>query len=176
MFKIKDSVVHPQHGVGEITEIIDEELVAGFDQYYLIAIYGQDLTIHVPVEKAHELGIRHTMSQPKLQSVIEVLRAEPRQLPGDYKKRQSRIREKLSAAKPMRVAEVVRDLGWRKDSAHLSSQDASLFDKSRHLLAREIAVVNDVNVDHALQLIDHNVKKSTTAAAAAAAENASPTL
>ena len=167
-FEIHDSVVHPKHGVGEITGIINEELVAGFDQYYVIAIYGQELTIHVPVAKAHDLGIRHTMSQPKLQTVMEVLRAEPRQLPGDYKKRQSRIREKLSAAMPVRVAEVVRDLGWRKDSAHLSSQDANLLDKSRSLLAREIAVVNNVKIDYALQLIDHNVKMSI----ATATENA----
>jgi CarD family transcriptional regulator len=167
-FEIDDSVVHPQHGVGEITKIIDEELVAGFDQYYVIAIHGQDLTLHVPVVKAYELGLRHTMSQPNLQTVIEVLRDKPHQLPGDYKERQSRIREKLSAAMPVRIAEVVRDLGWRKDSAHLSNQDASLLERSRRLLAREIAVVNDVKIDHALQLIDHNVKISFIAATAAA--------
>jgi len=168
-FEIDDSVVHPQHGVGEITKIIDEELVEGFDQYYVIELYGQDLTVHIPVVKVDELGLRHTMSQLKLQSVIEVLRDKPRQLPGDYKKRQSRIREKLSAAKPVRIAEVVRDLGWRKDSAHLSRQDASLLEKSRRLLAREIAVVNDVKIDHALQLIDHNVKMSIIAATAESA-------
>ncbi len=166
-FEIDDRIVHPQHGIGEITKIIDEELVEGFDQYYVINIYGQDLTIHVPVVKVDELGLRHTMSKSILQNVIEVLRDEPHQLPGDYKQRQSRIREKLASAIPVRIAEVVRDLGWRKDSAHLSSMDANLLEKSRSMLASEIAVVNDVQIDHALQLIDRNVKISFDAAAAA---------
>ena len=167
-FEIDDSVVYPKHGVGEITNIVDEELVEGFDQYYVIDIYEQDLTIHIPVVKVEELGLRHTMSKPKLQKVIEVLRDKPRQLPGDYKKRQSRIREKLDAARPVRIAEVVRDLGWLKDSAHLSNQDANLLERSRSLLASEIAVVKDVKFDHALQLIDHNVKIAIVAATAAA--------
>ncbi len=167
-FEINDSVVHPKHGVGKITKIIDEELVAGFDQYYVIDIYGTGLTIRIPVVMADELGLRHTMSQPNLQNVIEVLRDKPDQLPGDYKIRQSGIREKLNTAMPVRIAEVVRDLGWRKASAHLSNLDVNLLDESRRLLAGEIAVINDVKFDHALQLIEQNVSVSIVAATAAA--------
>ncbi len=171
-FKIDDNVVHPKHGVGEITGIIDEELVEGFDQYFAINIYGQDLTVNVPVVKMDELGLRHTMSKSKLQKVFEVLRDKPHPLPADYKERQSRIQEKLNAGIPMPVAEVVRDLGWRKISLHLSTQDANLLEKSRRLLAQEIAVINDMKIDSALQLIDSNVKISFAAASVVAAEAA----
>ena len=75
-FEIDDYIVHPKHGVGEIIGIIDEELVEGFDQYFTITIYGQDLTVNVPVVKMDELGLRHTMSEQKLQKVLAVLRDE----------------------------------------------------------------------------------------------------
>ena len=100
------------------------------------------------------------MSQPNLQNVIEVLPDKPDPLPGDYKIRQSGIREKLNTAMPVRIAEVVRDLGWRKVSAASPNLDVNLLDESRRLLAGEIAVINDVKFDNALQLIEQNVSVS----------------
>lgn len=176
MFKVGDGIVHPQHGVGKITKIVNEELVKGFDQYYAIHITGKDLTIHIPVIKADELGLRSTMSKPKLQSVFEVLRDKPTQLSGDYKLRQSLIREQLTSAMPTRVAEVVRDLVWRKDSARLSSLESNLLDQARTFLANEIVVVEGVKMEKALKLIDQNVNVSVAGANAAveavAVENA----
>jgi CarD family transcriptional regulator len=153
-FSVGDKVVHPRHGFGQITRLERLDLVEGFERYYVIEVPDHGLTLHVPVRKMEELGVRPVMSRAKLSRVLETLRGRPRQLSEGYKQRQDWIREKLETGGPLRIAEVVRDLTWHERRAYLTKADSELLTRGRDFLAAEIAVVTDTEIAEAKQTID----------------------
>src|SRR3990172_4764448 len=99
-FSIGDKVVYPRHGVGQIIGIKDLDLVEGFEQYYVIDIPDKNLTVHVPIRKMEELGVRPLMSRQKLLQVLDTLRSQPHPLSEDYRQRQDWVREQLETGGP----------------------------------------------------------------------------
>ena len=153
-FSVGDKVVHPRCGFGRVTGLERLDLVDGFERYYVIEIPDAALTVRVPVRKVTELGVRPVMSQAKLARVLATLRGKPRSLSEDYKERQARIRERLEAGGPLRIAEIVRDLTWHERREHLTKADSDLLARGRQFLSTEIALVTDTDVADAKHTID----------------------
>jgi CarD family transcriptional regulator len=153
-FSVGDKVVHPRCGFGQVVGLERLDLVDGFERYYAIRIPDQGLTVHVPVRKAVELGVRPVMSRAKLARVLDMLRGKPRLLSEDYKERQAWIRERLEAGSPLRIAEIVRDLTWHERRAHLTKADSDLLARGRQFLSAEIALVTNTDVADAKHAID----------------------
>jgi len=153
-FSVGDKVVHPQYGPGQIVGAGHHELVKGIEHYYVIELSIDESTLFIPMRKMDELGVRPVMSQAKLARVLSALRAAPRRLSKDFKVRQARIREKLATARPIKVAETVRDLIGRQRRGYLTKVDKRLLKRGRDLLAAEMAMVNGIDVIYAHQTID----------------------
>jgi CarD family transcriptional regulator len=142
-FSIGDQVVHPKHGAGQITGQKQLKLVEGFENYYVIEVGDKGLVVHIPMRKMEELGVRPIMARSKLARVMDTLRDTPYRLSENFKTRQARVKEKLKTGLPLEIAEVVRDLTWRKHHASLSAADARLLDQGLDLLSAEIALVTN---------------------------------
>lgn len=156
-FSVGDNVVHPSYGAGKITSAEQLELVEGFEHYYVIEIEGKGLIVRVPVRKMEELGVRPVMAHSRLKRVLDTLRSAPRLLSTDYKIRQARIKEKLKTGRPLKIAEVVRDLTWQKRRKNLSGTESRLLDRGRELLATEMALVTDTDPAEAQQTITNTL-------------------
>ena len=141
-FSVGDKVVHPHHGPGSIAGIESSELMDGPKRYYVIDIPGQGLTVHIPVGKADEVGVRLAISQSRLPRVLSMLRGKPHPLPEDYKERQEQIRAQLKTGRVMQLAKVVRDLTWHRERSHLTKTDSDYLKKARDLLAAEMVLVS----------------------------------
>jgi CarD family transcriptional regulator len=126
----------------------------GPKRYYVIEIPGQGLTVHMPVGKADEGGIRLAMSQTRFPRVLNMLRGRPHLLSEDYKVRQERIGAQLKSRRVMQLARVVRDLTWHRKRAYLTKTDADYLKQGRDLLAAEMALVSGDDVSDAGKLID----------------------
>ncbi|MBC8447042.1 MAG: hypothetical protein H8D78_04760 [Chloroflexi bacterium] len=142
-FSVGDKVMYLQRGAGTITGIEHEELVDGFEHYYVIEIESQRLTLRVPTRMAEELGVRRVMPQAKLDEVWATLKRRPRRLADDFKARQEQIREKLRSGNPVKVAQAARDLTWREQQTYLTKADGELLAQGLELLIAEIAAVMD---------------------------------
>ncbi len=145
-FSAHDKVMHPKYGPGEITGVEHRELVDGFEHYFVIELLTDGSTLYVPMRMMDELGVRPAMSRAKLTHVLNTLRSTPRRLPKDFKERQMRIREKLATARPVKMAEVVRDLTGLRRRKRLTKVDKDLLKRGRELLAAEIATVTDTAI------------------------------
>lgn len=161
---VGDKVVYPRHGVGRITGEEQLDLVEGFERYYVIEILDKGLTVHVPMRKMEELGVRPVMSRAKLARVLESLRGTPHPLSEDYRKRQAGVREKLETGGPLRIAEMVRDLTWHERRAHLTKADTELLARGREFLSAEIASLTGTEVTQAKQMIDAALMGTATSA------------
>ena len=62
-FKIGDIVVYPKHGVGEIISIEIMEIATIKSRFYVVKMEQSKLTIRVPVDKQHEVGLRKISSK-----------------------------------------------------------------------------------------------------------------
>ena len=153
-FSVGDKIVHPKLGAGEITSEEHRELLGDLDHYYVIKLLVHESILYIPVHKMDEVGVRPVMSRTKIARVLDTLRGVPRQLSKDYRKRQERIQEKLATARPIPIAEAVRDLVGRKHSAKLTQKDEQLLNRGRELLAAEMAMATDVQVFDACEEID----------------------
>lgn len=161
---VGDKVVYPRHGVGRITGEEQLDLVEGFERYFVIEILDKGLTVHVPMRKMEELGVRPVMSRAKLARVLESLRGTPHPLSEDYRKRQAGVREKLETGGPLRIAEMVRDLTWHERRAHLTKADTELLARGREFLSAEIASLTGTEVTQAKQMIDAALMGTATSA------------
>jgi CarD family transcriptional regulator len=153
-FSIGDQIVHPQHGAGQITGVKQLELLENFEHYYVVEIGENGLVVYVPIRKMEEFGVRPVMPRSKLGRVLDTLRSTPRRLSTDFKVRQARIRKKLKTGHTLRIAEVVRDLTWRKRQTHLSQNDSLLLDRGRELLVTELALATNTELTEVHEMIN----------------------
>jgi len=164
-YAVGDKVVHPYHGPGRIASIERREFMEEPKQYYVIEIPAQGLTLHVPRRKVDTIGVRPAMPREQLRRVLEILRSRPEHLPEDYKERQEEIGEKLKTGQPLQIAEAVRDLTWHQRDSHLTKKDTDYLDRGRKLLAAEMALVSDTEVDEARRQIEATLNAALDTAA-----------
>jgi CarD family transcriptional regulator len=156
-FSVGDKVVHPHHGPGWIAGIERRELLDGTKRYYVIEIPDQALTVHMPVDKASEAGMRPAMSQSRFPRVLSMLRGRPSLLPKNFKARQEQIGAQIKTRRVMQLARVVRNLSWHRQRAYLTRTDSFLLKKGRDLLAAEMALVSGDDFSDASRLIESTI-------------------
>lgn len=152
-FSVGDKVVHPRYGPGQIVSVEQWEFLDGERSYYVIEIPDQALTVRLPVATADEVGMRSALAPSSLPEVLSTLRSEPSQLPDDYKERQEQIDEKVRTGNVMQLAQVVRDLTWHGERAHLTKRDSDLLRQGQDLLAAELALVSGDHFSESTKLI-----------------------
>jgi CarD family transcriptional regulator len=160
-FAVGEQVVHPQYGPGKVTGVEHRELVQGFEHYYVIELVINGATLYLPMRKIEELGVRPVMSQDKLNRALATLRATPRRLSKDFKKRQGQARTKLATARPIKLAEVVRDFTNRRRQSRLTKVDKALLDRGQELLAAEIAALTGTGVPDAHAIINDMLERKS---------------
>ena len=153
-FSIGDKVVHPHRGPGRIIDVERQEFLAEAKRYYVIDMAGSTLTVRIPVRREDDVGLRPAMTQEKVARVLDTLHDSPRTLPTDHKERQASVREKLQTARPIPMAEAVRDLTWRGRSEHLTKTDSELLKVVQDFLAAEMALASDTDVSEANETIE----------------------
>lgn len=164
-YEIGQNVIHPSHGPGEIVGVTEMDLVDGFTNYYVIE-FARQLTLHIPVRKTDELGLRKTMSKANVADVFATLRDNPHELPDEYKLRHQKIEGLLQSGHPVEIAKAVRELAWREKSAGLSKIDGDLFTKGKEMLATEIALVTGSDLHEAQEKINLALTQAVTIAQA----------
>lgn len=159
-FRVGDKVMYPNRGAGEVIAVEHLELVDGYEDYYVIEIPGNRLTVRVPFGRVSDLGVRPVMTETKMDSVFDILASQPRRLPKDYKKRQEEILVKLRTCLAREIAEAVRDLTWHEERAYLTKKDSELLAQGRELLAGEIAMATGAEPMDAQQMIDTTLSEA----------------
>jgi CarD family transcriptional regulator len=158
-FSVSEKVMHPQYGPGQVTGVKHRELVEGFEHYYVIELLLNGATLYLPIREVEELGVRPVMSWAKLTRVLATLHDAPRRLSNDFRERQERVRAKLATARPIKLAEVVRDLTNRKQQSYLTKVDKDLLSRGRELLAAEVAAVTGTRMLDAHATINDMLKR-----------------
>ena len=166
-FKTGETVVHPGYGAGMVTDVRALKFLdVQKKPYYEIQLLSQpETTVMVAVKNADKVGLRPTTPQWRLNRIWRILRSDPNELPGNHQERYSMLKEKIGSGNAFQVAEVLRDLAWRKEEKRkLTVRDSRLYDRSIEFLAGEIAGTQHQEVDAAEYKISKMLSQSTQSA------------
>ena len=86
-FKDKEQVVYPIQGVGQVINIYKRKFEGETKLYYEIYFEVSDMTVHMPVDKAEEQGIRPIVSKRQADAALNLIAEEFEPVPADWKLR-----------------------------------------------------------------------------------------
>ena len=149
MYSVGDKVVHPSYGPGIITGVERRQVVGDPKEYYVIQMLTEGGTLMTPVARADELGLRRAIDRQTLDGLLELMHTPPATLSSDFRERQANIEERLKGADLEAAVEVMRDLAWHDELHRLTERDSKLLQRAEVLLAGEMALIEDIEIDEA---------------------------
>ena len=159
LFKAKDYVVYPKHGVGQITET-KKINIGGIDvETYILKFEKDKANGMVPVNKQSHLRPLATMNQ--INKCVSILKSKPKIKRSMWSRRAQEYEAKISSGKIYDLAEVVRDLNKGDDiMIDQSYSERQLFEKAYERLLTEFQIVMGANLEDAQKKIDKALKRN----------------
>ena len=173
-YKIKDYVVYPKHGVGQITEF-KKINIGGIDvETYVIKFEKDKANGMVPVNKQSNLRALATINQ--VNKCISILKSKPKIKRSMWSRRAQEYEAKISSGKIYELAEVVRDLNKGDDlMVDQSYSERQLFEKAYERILSEFQIVLDVSLEDTQKKLDKALKRNLVGQSQTAAVNKVPT-
>jgi len=153
-FAVGDKVVYPHHGAAVIERLESLVTFGETREYFVLRIPHGDLTLKVPADQVHEVGLRAIIGRDELPEVIEVLRRPGGREPSNWSRRFKNNIEKMKSGDIYQIAELVRNLSRREQDKHLSAGEKRLLLNSRRLLLSELRLVSDSTETEAETMLD----------------------
>lgn len=161
-FKIGDTVVHPQHGVGQIIKLDEREFEPGIKRgYYEVSITGGG-TIWVPMEPP-SFGLRKLAHKSEIEQCRQILLSPPAPLEGEIRSRQTDLADRLKQGSIRTQCEVVRDLYAHGEHKSLYGSMANFFRQTQNVLCQEWALLEHITLPEALNEVSSLLEKSRSA-------------
>ena len=158
-YKIKDYVVYPKHGLGQITEV-KKINIGGIDvETYIIKFEKDKASGMVPVNKQSHLRPLSTINQ--VNKCISILKSKPKIKRSMWSRRAQEYEAKISSGKIYELAEVVRDLNKGDDlMIDQSYSERQLFEKAYDRILAEFLVVLDASREDTQKKLDKALKRN----------------
>ncbi len=161
-YKVKDYVVYPKHGVGQITEF-KKINIGGIDvETYIIKFEKDKANGMVPVNKQTHLRPLATINQ--VNKCISILKSKPKIKRSMWSRRAQEYEAKISSGKIYELAEVVRDLNKGDDlMVDQSYSERQLFEKAYERILSEFQVILNISYEDTQKKLDKALKRNLEA-------------
>ena len=173
-YKIKDFVVYPKHGVGQITEF-KKINIGGIDvETYVIKFEKDKANGMVPVNKQSHLRPLATINQ--VNKCISILKSKPKIKRSMWSRRAQEYEAKISSGKIYELAEVVRDLNKGDDlMVDQSYSERQLFEKAYERILSEFQIILNVSLEDTQKKLDKALKRNLVGQKTSATQTSSKT-
>ncbi|MDA7580883.1 CarD family transcriptional regulator [Candidatus Pelagibacter sp.] len=158
-YKVKDYVVYPKHGVGQITEF-KKINIGGIDvETYVLKFEKDKANGMVPVNKQSHL--RPLASINQVNKCISILKSKPKIKRSMWSRRAQEYEAKISSGKIYELAEVVRDLNKGDDlMVDQSYSERQLFEKAYERILSEFQIVIGISLEDTQKKLDKALKRN----------------
>ena len=158
-YKIKDYVVYPKHGVGQISEF-KKINIGGIDvETYVIKFEKDKANGMVPVNKQSNLRPLATINQ--VNKCISILKSKPKIKRSMWSRRAQEYEAKISSGKIYELAEVVRDLNKGDDlMVDQSYSERQLFEKAYERILSEFQIILNLSLEDTQKKLDKALKRN----------------
>ena len=172
-YKLKDYVVYPKHGVGQITEY-KKINIGGIDvETYVIKFEKDKANGMVPVNKQSHLRPLATTNQ--VSKCISILKSKPKIKRSMWSRRAQEYEAKISSGKIYELAEVVRDLNKGDDlMVDQSYSERQLFEKAYERILSEFQIILNLSKEDTQKKLDKALKRNLVGQPQASAVTKTP--
>ena len=158
-YKIKDYVVYPKHGVGQITEFKKINIGEIDVEAYVIKFEKDKANGMVPVNKQTHLRPLATINQ--VNKCISILKSKPKIKRSMWSRRAQEYEAKISSGKIYELAEVVRDLNKGDDlMVDQSYSERQLFEKAYERILSEFQIILNISLEDTRKKLDKALKRN----------------
>lgn len=164
IYKIKDHVIYPKHGVGQIVAI-ENSVIADIEMtYYKIQVTKDKLILTIPVNQQGNL--RPISSVNQINKAISILKGKPKIRRTMWSRRAQEYDQKINSGEIYQIAEVVRDLNKNTEiPVDQSYSERQLFEKAYDRLLGEVAIGMQLSNEEAKKKLDKALGKKETVTA-----------
>ena len=158
-YKIKDFIVYPKHGVGQITEFKKISIGGINVETYVIKFEKDKANGMVPVNKQSHLRPLATINQ--VNKCISILKSKPKIKRSMWSRRAQEYEAKISSGKIYELAEVVRDLNKGDDlMVDQSYSERQLFEKAYERILSEFQIILNISLEDTQKKLDKALKRN----------------
>ncbi len=158
-FSVGDYVVYPHHGAATIIKREKINFAGEKNEYFVLEIATDQLTVRVPVGKAVDLGVRPVISQNKARQVFRTFKDEPQEAGKNWSRWYKLLTEKINSGDIFQVAEVVRDLTYAQQVKGISPALKRMLAKARLIIISELRFALDLDEEEAVKRLDRALPK-----------------
>ena len=183
MFKLKDKVVYPGHGVAVVDEIIERNIGGNAVSFFKLVFLFKEMNILVPVYNSECIGIRYPSDETVIEAALEELSKKPEKklesvdfTPSGWNRRNKEYQLKIQSGKMLDIAKVYRDLMHIAQQKELSFGERTLLTVLEELMAQEIQVVRSIARDAAIQELRSTFKQHSFFSSVTWIEHAAPSV
>ena len=159
IYKPKDYVVYPKHGVGQILSI-NSKTIGGIDvQCYDIKFEKDKAVGLLPINKQSHLRPLSTINQ--VNKSISILKGKPKIKRSMWSRRAQEYEQKITSGKIYELAEVVRDLNKGDDIiVDQSYSEGQLFEKAYDRILSEFQIVLGISNEDTAKKLNKALKRN----------------
>ena len=158
-YKIKEYVVYPKHGVGQIIEFKKMNIGGIEIEAYILKFEKDKANGMVPVNKQSHLRPLATINQ--VNKCISILKSKPKIKRSMWSRRAQEYEAKISSGKIYELAEVVRDLNKGDDiMVDQSYSERQLFEKAYDRILTEFQIVLNLSLEDTQKKLDKALKRN----------------
>ena len=158
-YKVKDYVVYPKHGVGQVLSISSKK-IGGIDVQCYDIKFEKDKAIGLlPINKQSHLRPLSTINQ--VNKSISILKGKPKIKRTMWSRRAQEYEQKITSGKIYDLAEVVRDLNKGDDiMIDQSYSERQLFEKAYERIISEFQIVLNLSLENTQKKLDKALKRN----------------
>ncbi len=158
IYKVKDYVIYPKHGIGQIISI-DKLNIANIDvSVYKIEITKDRLNLTIPTNQQQHL--RPLSSSNQVNKALAILKGKAKIKRTMWSRRAAEYEQKINSGDIYQIAEVVRDLNKNTDMPiDQSYSERQLFEKAYDRLLGEVSIVLKISDDEGKAKLNKSLGK-----------------
>lgn len=157
-FKVGDRVVYPSQGAGVVEEKTTREILGETHEYLKISFIRGDMDVLVPLKKGEEVGLRLTVAPDEVQKLHDIIARSDLSLPTQWPPRYRAEQEIIANGDAYELASLIGLLAQRDLEKGLASTERDVFETAKVMLASELAVVQDLTLEQALEQIAETIE------------------
>ena len=158
-FEVGDKVVYPHHGAATIVDQERIEFDGEKQDYYVLEIVTDQLTLRVPAASALDRGVRSVISKNKARQVFAVFKEEPQEAGANWSRWYKLLTEKINSGDIFQVAEVVRDLTYAQQIKGISPALKRMLAKARLIIVSELQFSLGLSEEDTIKKLDRALPK-----------------
>ena len=159
IYKPKDHIVYPKHGVGQILSVSFKTIGDIEVQCYNIKFEKDKAIGLLPINKQSHLRPLSTVNQ--INKSVNILKGKPKIKKSMWSRRAQEYEQKINSGKIYELAEVVRDLNKGTDAIiDQSYSERQLFEKAYERIIAELQIVLNLSYEKTLKKLDKALKRN----------------